>query len=878
MIGKTISHYKILDKLGEGGMGVVYKAEDTKLKRTVALKFLPPELTRDGDAKGRLEHEAQAASALDHPNICTVHEIDETEDGRLFMVMAYYEGETLKHKIEGGPIATEKALKIATHIARGLARAHKRRITHRDIKPANIFITEEDETKILDFGLAKLSGRLRLTKTGSTVGTVAYMSPEQARGEEVDNRTDVWSLGVVLYEMVSGRLPFEGDHEQAVMYSIMNTDPAPPTSLRAGLPKELERIVFKCLEKDPLHRYQQMNDLVSDLEHLKLELKGFKTTTRRDNGSKPEKRSFISRLVGLAVVVVIFAVVVYYQFSRLSAPSNIKIPPERTKLAVLFFENLGPPEDGYFADGITDAITARLAAIRKLGVISRQSTIQYKDSKKSIRQIGEELGADYILQGTIQRERPNDPTSRVRIIPQLIYVSEDIHLWADTYDEEMTEVFHVQSTIAERVALAMDITLLEPERRTINAKPTDNLDAYEYYLQGKEHQTRAMYPEQASRASQLFEKAVGLDPDFAAAWTALSIMYIWRYYSEPMELIDISEHENLKAKARFVLDEAFRIDPDLPEAHMALGYYYYYGEEDYARALENFVKARDLQPSETEIIEAIALIKRRLNEWRESTALFESALELDPRNYKLNFCLAINLFDLHQFERAEFYLDRAISLNPEAEVTYKQKIDLYLNWDGDTKRARHVLKNYLKRFSPERMLDIASSQLIRIMPEAFTDILKPVGEGGHALQDTGAYYYAMGELKRRLKQPAFAYYDSARIHLEQKTPRVSVHSEYYHAFLGLVYAGLGKTEDAKREADTALTLRPVSEDPVEGPFIALRAAEIYVRIGEFDAAMDLIELLLSIPTEFTVNMLRLDPIWDPLRELPRFKKLLRENK
>ena len=286
MIGKTISHYKIVEKLGEGGMGVVYKAEDTKLKRTVALKFLLQDLTRDEEVKKRFIHEAQAASALQHNNICTIHEIDETADAQMFLCMDYYDGETLKAKIERGPLPLEEAINIVIQVGQGLTRAHEEDIVHRDIKPSNIMITNRNEVKIVDFGLAKLSGRTQLTKEGTTLGTVAYMSPEQAQGANVDHRTDIWSFGVMLYEMVTGQLPFGGDYDQAVVYSIMSEDPEPMTALRTGVPMELERIVNKAIAKNPEERYQNTNDMLIDLRTVAKELetgitKARLTTTAR---------------------------------------------------------------------------------------------------------------------------------------------------------------------------------------------------------------------------------------------------------------------------------------------------------------------------------------------------------------------------------------------------------------------------------------------------------------------------------------------------------------------------------------------------------------------------------------------------------------------
>ena len=426
MIDQIISHYKILEKLGEGGMGVVYKAEDTKLKRTVALKFLSPQTVGTEEDKARFIHEAQAAASLNHPNICTVYEIDEHE-GHPFIAMEFMEGRSLRAKIASGPLRLEEAVDAARQIAEGLRSAHQRNIIHRDVKSANVMITPDGQAKVMDFGLAKAPGRTQLTKEGTTLGTVAYMSPEQGRGDVVDARSDIWSLGVVLYEMVSGRLPFKGDHEQAIMYSVINEEPKPLTGIRSGVPMELERIVGKCLEKQPSRRYQDVDDLLVDLKRLGTEL-GDSRETRAATTASGAKRTVSGWWVGGAIAIVLAALFFLVVYPRYFGVVSEEPKPEVKKLAVLFFGNLGPSEDEYFADGITDAITARLAGIQGLGVISRQSTIQYKDSDKSLRVIGEELGVDYILEGTIQRERPGDPASRIRIIPQLISVSDDVHL------------------------------------------------------------------------------------------------------------------------------------------------------------------------------------------------------------------------------------------------------------------------------------------------------------------------------------------------------------------------------------------------------------------------------------------------------------------
>jgi len=363
MVGKTISHYKILEKLGGGGMGVVYKAEDTKLKRTVALKFLPQELGRDDESKERFVHEAQAASSLQHNNICTIHEIDETDVGQMFICMDYYEGETLKKKIEGGPQKLEDAIDISIKISEGLSKAHEKDIVHRDLKPANVMLTQDGVVKILDFGLAKLRGQTKLTKTGTTLGTVAYMSPEQTQGTDVDQRTDIWALGIVLYEMLTGRHPFEGDYGQAVMYSILNEDQEPVTGLRTGVPMELERIVNKCLEKERSSRYQQTNELAVDLNKVKKELETKDTFSKSaDRIVVPKKR--VNQLsIGVGVIFILLLSFLGYFFITNEGETTERIP-----IAVVDFVNrTNEPE----LDGLSGLLITSLEQSRRLSVFSR---------------------------------------------------------------------------------------------------------------------------------------------------------------------------------------------------------------------------------------------------------------------------------------------------------------------------------------------------------------------------------------------------------------------------------------------------------------------------------------------------------------------------
>lgn len=870
MIGKTVSHYKIQSRLGEGGMGVVYRAEDTKLGRTVALKFLPPEMTRDKEAKERFVQEARTASALDHPNVCTIHEIDETEDGHLFIVMTLYEGETLDRAIARGPLPVDDALRIALGVADGLMKAHDHGVVHRDIKPANVFLTLDRQVKILDFGLAKLNAATNLTRIGTTVGTAAYMSPEQARGEDVDGRTDVWALGVVLYQMVAGCLPFRSDYEQALIYSILNEEPTPLAEQRADAPSELGAIVRRCLAKDPGKRYPTVAALADDLRLLREPGASGAISAVRDAEPGPKRASPFADRRRLALVAGGVAVALLLVFLGRTIFSGGGGTPSRQMLAVLPLENRGPAEDEYFADGITDAITARLAGIHGLGVISRQSAMQYKGSTKSSTEIGKELGVDYILEGSLQRERPRDPTSMLRVIPNLIRVSDNLSVWAATYDEDMTEVFRVQSEIAERVAQALDVTLLEPERRAVEVKPTDNLEAYEFYLQGNDYFRRRLTEQDTRMAIQMFEEAVRVDPGFAAAWALLSRARVWAKWNYG--------HEDELAKAREAVDEAQRLGRDLVETQMALGDFYYYGSRDFEKALEHFAIVRRGQPSEAEAIMATAYILRRQGKWGAAVGDLKLANELNPRDPTLNHATGQTLARMRRYAEAEDYLDRAISLVPQIVYPYIDKALLYIAWDGDATRARAVIEEAESRIQAVEFLGASPFSLVRVIPDTFGRIcgsLRLDAPGIDTASDTMFCYLYKAEIGFRAGDTAIAYAraDSAAAFLEEMLRR-QPSAGYLHSYLGLAYAEVGRQSEAVREGREAVDLLPISKDAISGPYNIERLAEIYARIGKKKESIDALDELLAIPSRVSPALLRLDPIWDGLRSDARFRRLL----
>jgi serine/threonine-protein kinase len=580
----------------------------------------------------------------------------------------------------------------------------------------------------------------------------------------------------------------------------------------------------------------------------------------------------MAMIVGAAIIIVLTAIVVRFIPEQQTQPASKEI-----RLVVLPFENLGPAEDEYFADGITDAITARLAVIRGLGVISRQSAIQYKDREKNTRQIAKELGVDYILEGTVQRERPSDPTSRVRIIPQLIKASDDTHIWAQTYDDDMSEVFRLQSDLAEQVAQALDITLLEPERQALASRPTENIEAYEYYLRGNEYFHRSFLESDFRTAIRMYDKAVELDPTFALAYAQLSRAHLYMYWM----FYDRSE-ERL-ALAKQAVDKAFQLNPELPEAHLALGHYYYHGHLDYDRALEQFAIARKSQPNSSELMSFTGFVQRRQGKFEQAVANLKKASELDPRYGRLVGEIGDTYVLLHNYPEAERYFNRAISLAPDVLVFYSNKARLYLLWEGSTEKARAVLEEALENIKSAEDPDIANSLVnIDVYDGNYQEALERLSLKSEDIDNQD--YFIPNALRcaqiygyMKKKEPAKKYHEEARSILESKIEERPEDARF-HSSLGIAYAGLGRKEDALREGKLGVKLLPVSKEAMVGTFRVEDLARIYVMVGEFDAAIDQLEFLLANPGAMSIPLLRLDPAWDPLRDHPRFKKLLEGGK
>ena len=537
MIGTRVSHYDIIRALGSGGMGVVYEAEDTQLGRRVALKFLPPALSDDPAALERFQREARAASALNHPNICTVYAIDQ-HDGQHFIAMELLDGETLAARMGSEPLSAAATVDLAVQIADALESAHAKGIVHRDIKPANVFVNARGQVKLLDFGLAKYGGasdatqsetRGDLTMPGTAMGTVAYMSPEQARGELTDARTDLFSLGTVLYQMATGRMPFQGDTSAVIFEAILNRDPVPVPEVNGAMPDSLGRVIERALDKDRDLRHQTASELRTDLLRVRRDL---------DSGKKSAA------------------------FAGGDTPAAGTKAAERS-VAVLFFENLsGDADDEYFRDGITEDIITELSKIRGLRIFSRPTVLAFRDKPVTPAHIGQQLGAAFVLGGSVRRAG-----SRLRINAQLVDTHTDFPLWSERYDREMQDVFEVQDEIARKIAEALRITLSPQEQADLAARPTDNLQAYDLYLRGKSY-VRRLTRQDLEFAGQMFENAVALDPKFAMAYAAVANAYALIYYN-------YGRDEAWIGKARAASERAAALEPGLPEADIARAWVFY---------------------------------------------------------------------------------------------------------------------------------------------------------------------------------------------------------------------------------------------------------------------------------------------------------------
>ncbi len=653
MIGQTLSHYKILAKLGEGGMGVVYKAEDCKLKRPVALKFLPSHLTRDQEALARFIYEAQTASSLDHQNLCTIHEIDETPSGQMFICMAYYEGETLKKKIAGDQLAVSSVVAIALQVAQGLAKAHEKGIIHRDLKPSNIIVQEDGAVKIIDFSLSKLVGARELTQSGVIMGTTAYLSPEQASGEAADRRTDIWSLGVVLYEMLTGQLPFKGELMPAVIYTILNEAPEPLHMLRPETPPALQRVVEKALHKDPNARYQDAAELLADLQA---------STPERATRFEREKQKAMAarhwdnrrlRFISIAAILVLLLGIGLVLW-RLPQAQEATLWPERHRIAVLPLLNISSdPQNEYFAEGLTEELISTLSQIARFRVIARTSVMRYKGATKDIAAIGRELQVGTILEGSVRLAN-----GKLRITAQLIDVRREEPFWSRDYDRELKDVFAIQSDIAQRVAEALQAELPPSEKKSLARKATENLAAYTAYLKGRYFWNKRTAADLQKSIAQ-FEQAIAHDSSYALAYAGLADAY------SVLGTVEYGALPGREAatKAMAAATKGLTHDEQCAEAHTAHANILFTYEWNWAGAEREFQRAIALNPNYAVAHHWYAHLLAAWGRFEEAQAEIKFAQELDPLSLIVNTAAGMLWYYKREPEEAIAQLRKTLEMD-----------------------------------------------------------------------------------------------------------------------------------------------------------------------------------------------------------------------
>lgn len=864
--GSRIEDYELLDEIARGGMGIVYRAQQRTPSRIVALKMILPVHLRSSGAVNRFRKEAEAAASLDHECILPIYSVGE-QDGTPFYSMKFAEGGPLSAKIENYRTKPHETAALIAKLGRAIAYAHERGILHRDLKPGNILFDGAGKPYVSDFGLAKwLQRECDLTQTLAILGTPFYMAPEQAADSRaVGAGADVYSLGAILYQMLTGHPPVSGETPMEVLRRAAEQAPRRPRLTNRHIPRDLETICLKCLEKEPASRYPSAVALAEDLERFC----AGRTIQARPAGLTTRMWRWTRRnpaIVGLAA-----ALVALVSLSGILWREHVPRPPNG--LAVLPFKNLSAdPENAYFADGIQQEILTRLSKIGDLKVISRTSAENYKGPRGDLRQIAKQLGVEYVVEGSVQKNG-----DAVRISAELIKVADDSHLWADSFDRKVTDILSVESEIAKTIADQLQAKLTSREKQVIAARPTDNPEAYEAYLRGLVYTQRpGNTSENVLAAINYFKQAVRLDPKFALAWAALARINSLGYGGT------LPPTAATREEARQAAETALALQPELGEGFLAMAEYHYYCLNDYGAAEHYLERARPLLPNDSQVARLMAGIVRQRGDWQRSEVYFGDAKRLDPRNPQLLISHASSLMFQRRFDEARREFEQVLNIIPDDTTTLVLEASI-AQAQGDLKRAAALLETLPLSNSDVRIATCYQSLLernpARIIPRIkemlSTNSLTDPGDRATTRAWLGWMEEVTGDHAAALEN-----WRQARSELEPYLEQ----PEYYGliAYLALLSASLGDKAAAFNLAERGTSIVPVEKSALFGPMMIEVLARVAALTGERDRAIASLQAILDKPyagplaanPPITPALLRLDPMFDSLRTDPRFQRMI----
>lgn len=873
-----VSHYELLERIGIGGMGVVYKARDTRLGRTVALKFLPRRHASSPTARARLLAEARAASALDHANIGVVHEIGEAEDGRQFIAMTWYEGETLRARLRRGPVPAQEAVAIAMQLGSALAAAHAAGIVHRDVKPSNVIITQSRIVKLVDFGIAKLMSADD-GETHAVAGTIAYMSPEQTRETVLDGRSDIWSLGVLLYETLAGKRPFRGDTDELIVSAIRNDEPAPLLLVESQLPPKVIEVVDRCLRKNPADRYQTAEQLCDALSEL--------VNDRRDPDSRDDNhsalmhthpRSNTARVAALSVILLIGAATWgYSRYSRTEGKVSATAAAPILSVAVLpFGDSASNDSSRYLAEALGDELRTELSRSGgALTVPGYLSSAPYPAAAASLQQTAAAMGANFIVTGNVQRSN-----GATRVSVRLADGKTGRQLSLTSYDAEPGAVPSIVSNSAKRILTVLDAGLSSEEMARVARPPTTNARAYDLYLRGRYAelsglQRNALAPmpvENMRRAQALYAQARTLDPAFAAARARLAVTHMFSAgsYDTTQARVD---------QARVEAEAALRLDPRLSDSQEALSAYWSrQGNEQ--RAIEELESALRSAPNNVSLLLALGMRYVVTGRWEDGIALTNRALRLDPRNPRAAWQAATSYGRMRRSPEAMRAFNQLIDISPDDHEVKVIKGQSYLRWKGSPDTLSEMLRRIPADWDDRGMATYGRYTALRV-ERRFRDALSMLDRSRSDLSRDGLVYHPKSLMRAELyhalgdDRRARLYYTEA-VAVMSDSSMAHPKDASIHAALGLAYAGLGRKRRAIDEVQQAMDLVRVSRNSRNATAFMGLAVEVFGRVGERDRAFEMIELMLSMPSgrEVTIPFLRVWPGFDPLRGDPRLDQLI----